>query len=63
MGIRMFTIGLENVDTEEYEGFDVTVTLNEELNGKDFRLCREAAAGEAPQGHRQPAPDEKRQAA
>ena len=35
---QVLNIGLENVETGEYEGFDVSVSLGEELVGKDFRL-------------------------
>ena len=35
---QVFSIGLENVDTEDYEGFDVRINLAEEVTGTDFRL-------------------------
>jgi len=35
---QAFSIELENVETAEYEGFDVTVNLEEDLAGKDFQL-------------------------
>ncbi len=35
---QVYSIGLENVDTEEYEGFGVSVNLDEGIEGKDFRL-------------------------
>ncbi|MBR4576465.1 MAG: hypothetical protein IKO25_04610, partial [Clostridia bacterium] len=35
---QAFSIGLNNVDRNEYEGFDVNVNLTEDLSGRDFRL-------------------------
>ena len=35
---QVYSIGLENVDTENYEGFGVSVNLDEGIEGKDFRL-------------------------
>ena len=35
---QAFSISLTNVDEKDYEGFDINVTLPEELSGKDFRL-------------------------
>ena len=37
-GYQVIDIGLENVNEEEYEGFEVAVNLKEDLTGKDFRL-------------------------
>ena len=35
---QVFDIGVENVDPEQYEGFQVELKLNEEVAGKEFRL-------------------------
>lgn len=35
---QVLSIGLENVDETEYEGFEVSVNLGEDLTGKDFKL-------------------------
>ncbi|MBQ6514307.1 MAG: hypothetical protein IJI09_06230, partial [Clostridia bacterium] len=35
---QVFDIGLENVDTEQYNGFEVSINLDEEMVGTDFRL-------------------------
>ena len=45
-GYQAFSIGLNAVNTNEYEGFDVEVRLTEELSGRDFRLY-EVKNGEA----------------
>lgn len=37
-GYQVFDIGLENVDPEQYEGFQVEVKLDEEIGGKEFKL-------------------------
>ena len=35
---QVYSIGLDNVDETAYEGFEVEISLTEELSGKDFRL-------------------------
>ena len=35
---QVLSIGMENVDEAEYEGFEVSVNLTEDLTGKDFKL-------------------------
>ena len=35
---QVLSIGMENVDEAEYEGFEVSVNLTEDLKGKDFKL-------------------------
>ena len=43
---QVFTVGLENVDAKDYEGFEVAVNLDTAIAGKDFHLF-ELQDGEA----------------
>ena len=37
---QVFDISLENVDSSEYDGFNVAVALDETINGNEFKLYR-----------------------